>query len=173
MLSDVLFYILSIGVVFFALGVLLNRNPIMSAFSLVLTMVGLSAVFYSLGAQFIAWVQLIVYAGAVMVLFVMVLMLFNLEKEDQAFSKGIFSGGLKLLMAGWVTFLVAFSVNYSLELIETVPAGPETQAKMDTMTLAKMLFTDYIVAFEALGLILLVVAIGAVALSRIKGGTHA
>ena len=151
MLSEVLFYILATGIIFFALGVLMSPNPIMAAFSLVLTMVSMAAVYYALGAAFVAGVQIIVYAGAVMVLFVMVLMLFDLKKEKQVFAKGLFSGGLKLLAAGWLTFLVAFSVNYSLELVEVMPASTEVSAKMTTLSLAKLLFTDYLIEFEIFG----------------------
>ena len=173
-MNDMLFYILSTGIIFFALGVLLNPNPITAALSLVMTMVGLAGVFFQLGAHFIAGVQLIVYAGAVMVLFVMVLMLFDLKTEENAFTRGSISGGIKILVAGWLTFLVATSVNYSMEMLVGIgPNAKVTTADMSTKTLSEILFKDYIVAFEVLGIVLLVVAVGAVSLSRIKGGTHA
>src|SRR6186997_2126812 len=93
------FYSLAFFLLFFAFKVITVPNPIHSALYLVLTMIGLAGVFFNLGAQFIAGVQMIVYAGAVMVLFVMVLMLFDLRAEIRSFSRGLFSGALKVMSA--------------------------------------------------------------------------
>jgi len=90
--TPTMFYLMSAIVVAFSVLVIVLPNPIYSALSLAGSMVGLAFVFFLLEAYFIAAVQLIVYAGAVMVLFVMVLMLFDLKKEVQAFSKGIVQG---------------------------------------------------------------------------------
>src|SRR5687768_7680967 len=94
------FYLLAVFLIFFAYKVVSSPNPLHSALYLVLTMLGLAAAFFNLGAQFIAGVQLIVYAGAVMVLFVMVLMLFDLKAEIRSFSRGLISGMLKIMAAG-------------------------------------------------------------------------
>ena len=74
MISAPLFYGFSVFIIFFALSVLMSKNPIVSALSLAAAMVGVAGVFFALGAHFIAAVQVAVYAGAVMVLFVIVLM---------------------------------------------------------------------------------------------------
>ena len=100
------FIFLSAAVLVSALFVILSRNPIHSALSLVITMVSLAFIFFLLKAAFIAGVQLIVYAGAVMVLFVMVLMLFDLKKESEVFTQGPFSRFLKLLAVGWFCGLI-------------------------------------------------------------------
>lgn len=171
--NDILFWILSLGIVFFAWSVFSHRNPISAALSLVMTMIGLAGVFYNLGAHFLAGVQMIVYAGAVMVLFVMVLMLFDLKHEDRAFVRGAISGGMKFLASGWLLFVIVASAVFSEEMLTNAAIDQKTEVEMSTKELATLLYTDYIVAFEVLGVVLLVVAIGAVALSRIKGGTHA
>jgi NADH-quinone oxidoreductase subunit J len=165
------FYALALFLIFFAYRTITATNPIHSALYLVLTMLGLAATFFNLGAQFIAGVQVIVYAGAVMVLFVMVLMLFDLKAEIRAFSRGLISGGLKVMSAALLAGLALGAANGSLVLYET-PEGSKLGGDV-TRQLGILLYTKYLYAFEVLGVLLLVVAVGVVALSRIKGGTHA
>lgn len=170
MTSTILFYLLSTISIVFALGVLFNPNPIFSALYLVLTMIGMSLMFFNLEAYFIGGVQLIVYAGAVTVLFVMVLMLFDLKKEKQAFTKGLFSSLLKYFSAGALLFMISGASLMSMGLMSQSTESPEP---ITVKQLSALLFTDYFFAFEVLGVVLLVVAIGAVTISRIRGGTHA
>lgn len=165
------FYSLALFLIFFAFKTITSVNPLHCALYLVLTMIGLAGVFYNLGAHFIAGVQMIVYAGAVMVLFVMVLMLFDLRAELRAFSRGLFSGMLKLISAAFLAGLLWGAGDSSVAILETqaaTPAAPDV-----TRQLGIMLYTKYLFAFEVLGVLLLVVAVGVVAVSRIKGGTHA
>lgn len=169
-----LFWFLAVVTVVSGLSVILMANPIYSALSLAMTMVGIAAFFVTLGAYFIAGVQLIVYAGAVMVLFVMVLMLFDLKEEKQAFSRGQASGALKLATIG----VLAGLVIGALALGASQLAEPNTveAAKLPTdpsKALGLVLFTRHLFGFEALGVLLLVIAVGTVALARSKGGTHA
>lgn len=165
------FYSLAFFLLFFAFKTITVPNPIHSALYLVMTMIGLAGVFFNLGAQFIAGVQMIVYAGAVMVLFVMVLMLFDLRAEIRAFSRGLFSGGLKVMSAAMLAGLALGAANSSVAIVEA-PADPTVNADV-TRQLGILLYTKYLYAFEALGVLLLVVAVGVVAVSRMKGGTHA
>jgi len=164
------FYSLAFFLLFFAFKTITVPNPIHSALYLVLTMIGLAGVFFNLGAHFIAGVQMIVYAGAVMVLFVMVLMLFDLRAEIRAFSRGLFSGALKVMSAAMLAGLALGAANSSVAILETPAAAPGGDV---TRQLGILLYTKYLYAFEALGVLLLVVAVGVVAVSRIKGGTHA
>jgi NADH-quinone oxidoreductase subunit J len=107
-----------------------------------------------------------------MVLFVMVLMLFDLKHDMKAFSKGMLSGALKLIASGAILGLIAGSVYMSTEGLFASP--PPAGAPVDlTRALAESLFTKYIFGFEAIGALLLIIAVGAVTLSRISGGTHA
>lgn len=166
-----LFWMLAIVTVISGLSVVLVSNPIYSALSLAMTMVGVSALFATLGAYFIAGVQLIVYAGAVLVLFVMVLMLFDLRTELATFSRGKISGILKIGTVGLLAGFLAGAFRMSTDLMEK-PAAAASMVD-STKSLGVLLFTKYIFGFEALGVLLLVIAIGVVGLARSKGGTHA
>lgn len=169
-----LFWFLALVTLFSGLAVILVSNPIYSALCLAMTMVGVSALFVTLGAYFIAGVQLIVYAGAVMVLFVMVLMLFDLKGEIQAFTRGRVTGAIKIASVGIIAGLIVGAITMGTGWISSVGADPAmTVSKDSTKNLAYLLFTKNIFIFEVLGLLLLVIAIGTVALARSKGGTHA
>lgn len=169
-----IFWFLAITTLIAGLSVVLNANPIYSALCLAMTMVGISALFVTLQAYFIAGVQLIVYAGAVMVLFVMVLMLFDLKAEISAFTKGKFTGAIKIASVGALGGLVVGAIFLSSGLIGAGTAAQEAGLPADsTKALGTILFTRHVFGFEALGVLLLVIAVGTVALSRSKGGTHA
>lgn len=169
-----LFWFLSIITICSGLAVVTLTNPIYSSLCLAMTMVGVSALFVTLNAYFLAGVQLIVYAGAVMVLFVMVLMLFDLKKEGRAFSTGAISGFFKLISVGAIAGLVVGSIFLSTRQATSVLSKASGLDGSDsTQTLGNLLFTKYIFQFESLGILLLVIAIGVVALARSKGGTHA
>jgi NADH-quinone oxidoreductase subunit J len=172
----ILFWFLAIIMFFSAVAVVAFANPIFSAVSLIMTMIAVAGLFATLNAFFLAGVQLIVYAGAVAVLFVMVLMLFDLKKESKAFSSGIINGAAKLISAGIFAGLLAGAIFISSDLFQNSPPNSilsSSSGVSSTKALGNILFTQYIFSFEALGLLLLVIAIGAVALARSKGGTHA
>lgn len=169
-----LFWFLALVTVVSAFGVILSVNPVYSAMSLVMTMIGVSALFVTLNAYFLAGVQLIVYAGAVVVLFVMVLMLFDLRGEVTAFTRGKFTGAVKIAAVGLLGGMVVGAVALTAPALKAPNTGIQTVIEGDsTSALGKLLFTQYLFGFEALGILLLVVAVGAVALARSKGGTHA
>ena len=172
-----LFWFLALVTIISGLSVVLMSNPIYSALSLAMTMVGVSALFVTLNAYFLAGVQLIVYAGAVMVLFVMVLMLFDLKHELQAFTRGRITGALKIGSVGILAGLIVGAVTLGTQVIKktevTTEAANQAVTLDSTRALAENLFLKNVFGFEALGVVLLVIAIGTVALSRSKGGTHA
>lgn len=194
MTADVfLFWFLAIVTLGSGLSVILLSNPIYCALSLVMTMVGIAGLFVTLGAYFIAGVQLIVYAGAVMVLFVMVLMLFDLKSELAAFSRGFFTGALKILSVGVLGGLVVGAITMSSGALSDNPVDKTVKSQVlnpaqvsgsqsfavasgtqdNVKKLAESLFLKHVFGFEALGILLLVIAVGTVALSRSRGGTHA
>ncbi len=182
---DVLFYIIALGLTLSGIGVVMSSNPIYSALFLVISMLGTAGIFFNLGATFLAGVQIIVYAGAVMVLFVMVLMLFDIKSEVAAFSRGRLSGATKLLTAGVLCGMIVGTILISsgglpgaaqsaAEATDaTAEVRPPANDTDETKALSRLLFTKYLFQFEVIGLLLLVVPIGAVALSRSPGGTHA
>lgn len=165
-----LFWIVGPLTLFSALGVILFANPIYCAMSLVLSMVGIGGLFVLLQAHFLAGVQVAVYAGAVMVLFLLVLMIFDLKRENKPFTRGLWNGFLKIASVSMLSGFVVGSIYMSTSLIFS---NPHSKTFTDvTKTISSMLFAKYLFAFEALGVLLLIVAVGAVALSRSKGGTH-
>ena len=170
---SLLFWFLSFVTLTGALGLFLMRNPLYSALFLVLSMIGVSALFFTLGAAFLAAVQLLVYAGAVMVLFIMVLMLFNLKKEMKKSPRNHLSIAFKFLTV--FLLLSVFGVSFYFTPWETPSLAELSSPEKNVHTAEKLgtlLFQDYALGFEALGLLLLMVAIGAVTLARSKGGTH-
>lgn len=166
-----LFWLLATVTLVSGLGVILVGNPIYSALCLAMTMVGVSAIFATLGAYFIAGVQMIVYAGAVLVLFTIVLMLFDLRTELATFSKGKISGAIKIAIVGILAGFLAGAYSMTVELADKAPM--QVVSGDTTKQLGILLFTKYVFGFEALGILLLVIAIGVVGLARSKGGTHA
>jgi NADH-quinone oxidoreductase subunit J len=179
MTADVfLVWLLALMTVASGLMVVLMANPIYSALCLAMTMISVAAIFVTLQAYFLAGVQIIVYAGAVMVLFVMVLMLFDLKHELQAFTRGRFTGAVKIASVGILSGLIVGAVTVGLKVggktnAEAVAAATAVGVVDTTRSLSEALFLKNIFGFEALGVLLLVIAVGTVALSRSKGGTHA
>lgn len=175
MITDVfLFWFLAIVTLAAGITVVTVTNPIYSALALAMTMIGVSALFVTLGAYFLAGVQIIVYAGAVTVLFVMVVMLFDLKYEVVAFSRGKVSGALKLASGATLGGLLIGSIFLTVNgVTKAVSVGTSEKAGDTTKELSRLLFTKYVFGFEALGVLLLIIAVGAVALARSKGGTHA
>lgn len=181
-----LFWFLAFLLVGSGLGVFLLTNPIYSALALAMSMVTMGALFITLGAYFVAGVQLIVYAGAVMVLFVMVLMLFDIKSEVIAFSSGRISGAIKLMAIGLLSGLVVGGIimgekSFAIKAIDSneptkISANNSLiaeSADAPTKKLGTMLFSKHVFGFEVLGVLLTVIAVGTVALSRSRGGTHA
>lgn len=171
--ESLLFWFLALVTLGSALGVLFFSNPIYSVFSLIMTMVGVSALFGSMGAYFLAGVQLIVYAGAVLVLFSMIIMLFDLKSETKAFARGSILSVLKVVGVGLITGLVGGAIFLTHQAVE----GDFFQNSADlgitsTKKLGELLLSRYVFVFEILGVLLLVVAVGAVTLARSRGGTH-
>ena len=169
-----LFWFLAVFTLVGGLTTVLVTNPIYSALSLAFTMVGVSALFVTLNAYFLAGVQLIVYAGAVTVLFVMVVMMFDLKHEIEAFTRGKVTGMVKAGTVAVLAGLLVGSIAVTADVFSKTDGAPEVVIGGDTTKeLGRILFSKYIFGFEALGVLLLIVAIGVVALSRSKGGTHA
>jgi NADH-quinone oxidoreductase subunit J len=166
----IVFYVLSGLLLFSALGVVLVTSPIYSALFLSVTMLLLSALFFVLDAYFLAAIQLLVYAGAVVVLFVMVLMMFDLRKETQSFSGNLKTNLVKAALS--VIALVILLTPVAIFLEDTNPDWLST-AGLQTADLSLSLFARYVFTFEVMGALLLVVLIGSVTLAKSKGGTHA
>lgn len=159
-----LFWIFSALMLAFALAVVFLRNPISSALSLVLSFVGLAALFITLDAFFIGVVQVLVYAGAVMVLFLFIIMLLNLRDEKtRRLNIAAWAGG-GLVLVGFLGLLA--------KVIFTKPGYdfPKTPiaetAVTDVVGVGVTLFKSYTLPFQIVGVLLLVATVGVVLLSK-------
>jgi len=161
---DVIFFILFATVaVISAINVVVQTHPISSALSLIGVMVSLAALYLQLGAEFLAMAQIIVYAGAIMVLFVFVIMLLNTGGETGR-------GNLRTVQFAGVPALIAFlgALCYSLQRFYPSSAqavfGGFTGG--DAHTIGMALFRQYLLPFEVTSVLILVAILGAVVLAR-------
>lgn len=152
-----------------ALGVVLFRNPLFSAFALVSNLLCVAAVYATMNAHFLAVSQVVVYAGAIMVLVLFVLMLLNLKSES-----ALRSDWMKLLVAGLGGILIFCSVVpvilSSLEMVGANLVASEYEAADGSVAaVGKLLYSEYVPQFELSSLVLLVGVVGAVMLTRKRG----
>jgi NADH-quinone oxidoreductase subunit J len=162
-MQDALFYIFAFLTLVFGFLVIANpfsRNPVTSAMFLVLAIVALAGLFVLLHAFFLAAVQVLVYAGAVMVLFLFVIMLLDLKAEERRKIKVLgIVGGLVSVGAILAIFLSSL-LNAHLGAVE----APVLDGS--TVRLGKLLFTEYLLPFEIVSVLLLVAMVGVVLLSK-------
>jgi NADH-quinone oxidoreductase subunit J len=159
-----LFWIFALLMLVFGAAVVINRNPVASALSLVLTFLGLSALFVSLNAYFIGVIQVLFYAGAVMVLFLFIIMLLDLRAEEVRSLNWVALGG-----GAAVALLFFLQVAY---VIAHLKMGRQTMAQLpkiptdDVHNIGMLLFTKFTLPFQLIGVLVLVATIGVVVLSR-------
>jgi NADH-quinone oxidoreductase subunit J len=164
-LEAFLFWPFAAGLIVSAIGVILFHNPVSAALSLVITIVFMAALFILLQAYYLAAIQILVYAGAVMVLFLFIIMLLDIKADQIKATTPI------NLIAGGVLILLAIAIGYKLF------ANPENWSSHINLTLADPtpsgikeigldLFKKYMLAFQITGLLLLSAAIGVVLISK-------
>lgn len=163
-LTTILFWIFSILGVGLALMVMVNRNPVASALCLVLTIVFVAALMILLGAFFLGTIQILVYAGAVMVLFLFIIMLLDLKAEAKRRFSGFFMIGATVVcgISGCVIWNIVKRQDFLTPTpnLETLPL----QTSSDVKILGKLLFTDFLLPFQLTGVLLLVAMIGVILL---------
>ena len=151
-----------------ALGVILARNPVHSALMLVMTLFGIAVLFVAQEAHFLAAVQVIVYAGAIVVLFLFVIMLLGVDRAQnlelsilpiQRWAALVFGAGSSLLRGGGLVV-----VNEPVTGAEAM--GGAASGDENVRLLARSLFSDHVYAFELTSLLLVIAVIGAVVLAR-------
>lgn len=165
-----LFYIFSAIMLGFGLAVILNRNPVSSAFCMVVSFLGLAALFISLNAYFIGTIQILVYAGAIMVLFLFIIMLLDLKAEkERRYNLATTGGGLAV---------VAFFVFQLSTVLESFAPGKRVLRPFSSEALADgavlddvrrigtTLFTDFNYPLQIIAILLLVSTVGVVVLSK-------
>jgi len=158
----IVFFVLAALAIIGALSLILQKHPIHSALSLIVVMVALAGLYLLLGAEFVAAVQIIVYGGAIMVLFVFVIMLLNAgEEEHTDFSKLAKLGGLPLALA-LTGLLAAAMVHYG----GAVPNTTSPDSLANTSNLSTMLFSTFVYPFELTSFLILVAIMGALVLAQ-------
>ena len=162
----IVFVLASAMVVAGALGVVLRSNPVHAALSLVLTLFGIAVHFVALEAHFLAAVQVIVYAGAIVVLFLFVIMLLGVDKaEDLSVEPFPIQRPLAVVVGLGIAGLVIAAVVRARDRIgEGIPL--DASGDQNVRALARNLFSDYVFAFEFTSVLLIVAVAGTVMLTR-------
>ncbi len=159
--DQIVFWILAAFITFFAVFTMTRRNPVTAVMSLVATFFGLAAMYATLSAHFLAVLQVLVYAGAIMVLFIFVVMILNREEVAPLALRPLRVLGV---LAG-VYLFVKFVDVVSFELPAAVPAQP-ADTFGTVAAVGQMLFKEFLYPFEAISVLLLVSIIGGVVISR-------
>ena len=163
-MSAFLFWIFALLMLVFGAAVIINRNPVASALSLVVSFLGLAALFMSLDAYFIGIIQVLVYAGAVMVLFLFIIMLLDLRAEERRRINWLTSAGA--IAIALVLFLEIFHV---IGTFKSAAKGFPPLVKPttdDVRNIGALLFQNYNLPFQIIGILVLVATIGVVFLSK-------
>jgi NADH-quinone oxidoreductase subunit J len=164
-----LFGALSVGA---SLLVVLNRNPMHSVLLLIVSFAALAGLYIGLEAPFAAVVQIIIYAGAIMVLFLFVVMLLNAHREDGAApAAGLRSGPLRAgaalaaLLVAELAWALTRAARGDGDMLAAGP-GADPAALQSVRALGNVLFTEYSLAFEVTSILIIVAMVGAVVLAR-------
>jgi len=168
MIDGVLFTVFALTAVGFALTMVFRRNPVHCALSLVAVLLSLSGMFILLNAQFIAVIQIVVYAGAIMVLFLFVVMLLNVKGETPLLTPGAAKGfGFLFALVAFVELLwiALSSVGEGAGRGTAPPVGPTFGSPAE---IGRILYTTWVFPFEVTSILLLIAVIGAVVLAKRK-----
>ena len=168
----ILFLILALVAIATAIGMLLNRNSVYSALFLVMNFITVAVFYLLLEAPFIAMAQITVYAGAIMVLFLFVIMLLGAEKLPDARvlpRQKLFGYGLAFVLAAETIYLL---VTRARPEGDVLPPEVSANATESLVTLGKTLFTSYLLPFEVTSILLLVAMVGAIVLVHREKGVQ-
>jgi len=167
-MNPILFWLFSVLMLGFGIAVITNRNPVASALSLVVTFFCLAALYIGLEAYFLGAIQVVVYAGAVMVLFLFIIMLLDLKAEQRRkFNKiGVIGGGLVALAfaSQLVGVLGRFPMGKQpLPALTGLPAGEQLN---DLQKVGETLFSQYTLPFQVIGVLILVATVSVIVISK-------
>lgn len=171
-MADIVFYILAALALGGSIGVVAARNPVGSLLFMVAALASVAGIFVLLEAHFLAAIQVMVYAGAILVLFLFVIMLLNLGHDYQRDIKGGLMAILSFALTGMVAGIVANRLPGSTDsaLQRLFPGAASIDAAQEQYgaigAIARPLFIDYVVPFEITGILLLVAVVGAIALAK-------
>lgn len=161
MVETVLFWTCAILGIAGGVGLVINRNPVYAALSLILNFFSIAGLYLSLQAEFLAVIQVLVYAGAIMVLFLFVIMLLNLADEPKPAKSFDMARGAAFILG--IGFIVEMLIIFRGVQPRTFP---EEFAFGKTEAIGKLLMTDYVFPFEIISVILIAALIGAIVVAK-------
>lgn len=166
-METLLFWLLAVLALIASVSMIMQRNPVYSALFLIVTLLGLAGLFLLLSAHFLAVIQIIVYAGAIMVLFLFVIMLLDIRRTEVTLSRVKLQKSLGALLV--IVFFVETVVVLRSGSVGTMAAATITSPAADFGTaqaLGRALFADYVLPLELAAVLLFVAIIGAIVLSK-------
>jgi NADH-quinone oxidoreductase subunit J len=165
MLGSFLFFLFAVLAIVGALGMLIARSPVVSALWMVLNLFSIACLYLTLNAQFIAIIQILVYAGAIMVLFLFVIMLLNLGAVPRlpAFD---WRKGVAFLLGVGVLAQILYVVALGLDVVPTTVTAAEAAINGSAAAVGLVLFTEYAFLLQIIAVLLLAATIGAVLLAK-------
>jgi NADH-quinone oxidoreductase subunit J len=168
MLESIVFYTLAAFILGFGVLVVTARNTVHSVLFLVANFLCVAVVYVVLAAEFLAIIQVLVYAGGIVVLYLFVVMLVNLKRPSEAPLDRRRRSRLGFILAGAVlaeiTAILAFTAGHPPAVPAGAAAGPQTAG--NTAAVGMLLYTDYLIPFEVASMLLLVAMIGAILLAK-------
>jgi len=168
-MDAIFFWLLAAGTVLASVGVIFQRNPMHSVVLLIASFCALSGLYVLLGAPFVAAIQIIIYAGAIMVLFLFVVMLLNVPTEDpvHGYHARLLGGAGPRRFGAVLSLLFAVQLFLVLRTLQMTPLPTDAQQPPSTVyDIGLRLFRDYAFAFEATSVLILVAMVGAIVLAR-------
>ncbi len=168
---SVFFYIFSLIAIVSAVMVTVSKNTVHSVFFLILDFISISCLFIMIGAEFLGMIMLIVYVGAVAVLFLFVVMMLNVAEQKGQWFSSRWDGGTHIPVGLLVSLIIFFELivviggwKYKPDLLNSLSINISTEVT-NTRSIGNVLYTDYIHLFQISGMILLVAMIGAIVLT--------
>ncbi|HET6159187.1 MAG TPA: NADH-quinone oxidoreductase subunit J [Dongiaceae bacterium] len=161
------FYVFALVLVVSGVLVVANRNPVYSVLYLILTFFNAAGLFVLLGAEFLAMMLVVVYVGAVAVLFLFVVMMLDINFAElrQGFVRYAWIGGIVgIILVAEIIFVV--SSGAMAPAVSTLAGSPTPAGVSNTQALGQILYTDYFYLFQAAGVVLLIAMIGAIVLTH-------
>lgn len=165
-LNEILFWLLAALSIGCALGVILSRNPVKSVLFLIATFFSISGHYVLMNAQFLAIVNIIVYAGAIMVLFLFVIMLMNLNSDAEPQKSRLVQ--MAAVISGGIFFLIIISALRTVDLNQSNLTGYQDIGLIHN--LGMVLFTDYVLPFELSSVLFLSAMVGAMVIGKKEKG---
>jgi NADH-quinone oxidoreductase subunit J len=158
----IVFWIIALLTVAGAISTVTRRNNIAAVMSLVATFFGLAALYAMLSAHFLAALQVLVYAGAIMVLFIFVVMVLNRDESEPWAARGLVTKAIGVAALGYLLAVVGIHLN-KVQAVHPDAPSPDFGTVADV---GNLLFTDYLFAFEAVSILLMIAVVAAVVLAK-------